>query len=186
DSRNISNPRPCSGMTTRSDQSILPQLLLAVQRLYERAPPDVDDLPTGLPWLSLVRRAMPTAVGRGMLQPSVCLRVQGDKEMLVGERVLRYGPGAYVQAAMPIPVSGRIVRASDAEPYYGIRIDLDPKEVAELILQMELPVPPVPDDAPVVTVEAAADLLLEAFLRLLRLVGCARERDLAVLGRLLK
>jgi len=91
-----------------------------------------------------------------------------------------------VQAAMPIPVSGRIVRASDAEPYYGIRIDLDPKEVAEFILQMELPVPPVPDDAPVVTVEAAADLLLEAFVRLLRLLSRARERDLAVLGRLLK
>ena len=53
-----------------------------------------------------------------------------------------------MQAALPIPVSGRIVRASDAEPYYGIRIDLDPKEVAEFILQMELPVPPVPDEAP--------------------------------------
>ena len=173
-------------MTSRSDQSSLAQLLLAVQRLYASAPSGLDDVPTALPWLSLVRRATPTPVGRGMLQPSVCLLVQGDKEMLVGERVLRYGPGAYVQAAMPIPVSGRIVRASDAEPYYGIRIDLDPKEVAEFILQMELPVPPVPDDAPVVTVEAAADLLLEAFLRLLRLLSRARERDLAVLGRLLK
>jgi AraC-like DNA-binding protein len=171
-------------MTGRSDQSILPQLLLAVQRLYERAPPDVDDLPTGLPWLSLVRRAMPTAVGRGMLQPSVCLMVQGDKEMLVGERVLRYGPGDYVQAAMAIPVSGRIVRASDAEPYYGIRIDLDPKEVASFILEMRLPVPAERDEAPVVTVEPAEDALLEAFLRLLRLLD--RARDLAVLGRLLK
>ena len=171
-------------MTGRSDPSILAQLLLAVQRLYERAPPDVDDLPTGLPWLSLVRRAMPTAVGRGMLQPSVCLMVQGDKEMLVGERVLRYGPGDYVQAAMAIPVSGRIVRASDAEPYYGIRIDLDPKEVASFILEMRLPVPAIRDEAPVVTVEPAEDALLEAFLRLLRLLD--RARDLAVLGRLLK
>src|ERR1700739_3179998 len=186
DSSNIWNLKPCSAMATRSDQSLLAELLLAVRQLYERARPDVDDLPTGLPWLSLVRRAMPTAVGRGMLQPSVCLMVQGGKESLVGRPFRRYGPGDYVQAAMPIPVSGRIVRASGAEPYYGIRIDLDPKEVAEFILQIELPVPPVPDDAPVVTVEAAADLLLEAFLRLLRLLNRARERDLAVLGRLLK
>jgi AraC-like DNA-binding protein len=119
-----------------------------------------------------------------MLQPSVCLMVQGDKEMLVGERVLRYGPGDYVQAAMAIPVSGRIVRASDAEPYYGIRIDLDPKEVAAFILEMRLPVPAERDEAPVVTVEPAGDALLEAFLRLLRLLD--RARDLAVLGRLLK
>lgn len=173
-------------MTSHSDPSILSQLLLAVQRLYTSAPSGRDDLPTALPWLSLVRRATPTAVGRGMLQPSVCLLVQGDKEMLVGERVLRYGPGAYVQAAMPIPVSGRIVRASEAEPYYGIRIDLDPKEVAAFILEMELPVPSERDETPVVTVEPAADALLEAFLRLLRLLDRARERDLAVLGRLIK
>jgi AraC-like DNA-binding protein len=171
-------------MTNRSDPSILAQLLLAVQRLYELAPSDVDDLPTGLPWLSLVRRAMPTEVGRGMLQPSVCLLVQGDKEMLVGERVLRYGPGAYVQAGVAIPASGRIVQASDAEPYYGIRIDLDPREVAAFILEMQLPVPAERDEAPVVTVEPAGDALLEAFLRLLRLLD--RPRELAVLGRLLK
>jgi AraC-like DNA-binding protein len=171
-------------VANRSDQSILAELLLAVQRLYECAPSGVDDLPTGLPWLSLVRRAIPTAVGRGMLQPSVCLMVQGDKEMLVGERVLRYGPGTYVQAGMPIPVSGRIVRASDDEPYYGIRIDLDPKEVAAFILEMQLPLPAERDEVPVVTVEPAGDALLEAFLRLLRLLD--RARDLAVLGRLLK
>jgi AraC-like DNA-binding protein len=171
-------------MTNRSDPSLLAQLLLAVQRFYEVAPSGADDLPTGLPWLSLVRRTMPTAVGRGMLQPSVCLMVQGDKEMLVGERVLRYGPGAYVQAGIAIPVSGRIVRASDAEPYYGIRIDLDPKEVAAFILEMQLPLLAERDEAPAVTVEPAGDALLEAFLRLLRLLD--RAGDLAVLGRLLK
>jgi AraC-like DNA-binding protein len=171
-------------MTHRSDHPILAQLLMAVQRLYEVAPSGVDDLPSGLPWLSLVRRTIPTGVGRGMLQPSVCLMVQGDKEMLVGERVLRYGPGAYVQAGLAIPVSGRIMRASDAEPYYGIRIDLDPKEVAAFILEMQLPVAAERDEAPVVTVEQAGDALLEAFLRLLRLLD--RAGDLAVLGRLLK
>jgi AraC-like DNA-binding protein len=170
----------------RSDPPILARLLLAVQRLYASAPSGPDDLPTPLPWVSLVRRATPTAVGRGMLQPSVCLLVQGDKEMLVGERVLRYGPGAYVQAAMPIPVSGRIVRASDAEPYYGIRIDLDPKQVAAFILEMELPVRSEREETPVVTVEPAADAMLEAFLRLLLLLDRARAGDLPVLGRLLK
>ena len=173
-------------MTSRSDQSSLPDLLSTMQRLYEVASPGVDDLPTGLPWVSLVRRTVPTGVGRGMLQPSVCLLVQGDKEMLVGDRVLRYGPGAYVQAAMPIPVSGRIVRASATEPYYGIRIDLDPKEVAAFVLEMQLPVAAEWGEAPVVTVEPAEGGLLEAFLRLLRLLGRAGGRELAVLGRLLK
>ena len=46
-------------MARQSDQPILANLLQAVQRLYEGASSGVDDLPTGLPWVSLVRRATP-------------------------------------------------------------------------------------------------------------------------------
>jgi AraC-like DNA-binding protein len=171
-------------MASPSDPTLLDQLLLAVRRLYARAPSGGDDLTTGLPWLGLVRRTTPAGAGRGMVQPSACLLLQGEKEMLVGERVLRYGPGAYVQAGTAIPVSGRIVRGSAAEPYYGIRIGLDPKEVAAFVLEMQLPLRAQHDGAPMVSVETAGDALLESLLRLLRLLD--RPRDLPVLGRLLQ
>jgi acyl-CoA reductase-like NAD-dependent aldehyde dehydrogenase len=58
--------------------------------------------------------------------------------MLVGQQVLRYGPGCYVQAGMAMPVSGQVTRASEAAPYYGIRVDVDPKEVAAFVLEMRL------------------------------------------------
>jgi len=49
--------------------------------------------------------------------------------MPVGEHVLRYGADCYVPAGATAPVSGQVVRASEAESYYGIRVDLDPKAV---------------------------------------------------------
>lgn len=171
-------------MTRHCDQPLLTQLQQAVAHRFACAAASPDDLATELPWLTLIRRTGPTPTGRGMLQPSMCLLVQGEKEMLVGQRLLRYGPGCYVQAGVAMPVSGRIVEASAQQPYYGLRVDLNPKEIAAFILDMQLPVPPERDDVPVVSVEPASDLLLEVFARLLRLLS--RPKDAPVLGRLLK
>jgi len=170
-------------MNSRSERELLGQLLKAVSRRFDEAD-DVDDLSTALPWLKLIRRRGPTAIGRGMLEPSMCLMLQGEKQMLVGERVLRYGAGCYVQAGTTIPVSGQVVRASEAEPYYGIRVDLDPRELASFLLEMQVPMPSRGVDPPLVSVEIAGAALLEAFERLLRLLD--RPSDLPVLARLLK
>ena len=171
-------------MTDDSDISLLDRLRGLVDRAMHAAPGGDLDLATGLPWLYLIRRAAPTPVGRGILSPSVCLLVQGEKEMLVGQQVLRYGPGCYVQAGVALPVSGQVTRADAAAPYYGIRIDVDPKEVAAFILEMRLQLPMNGDDPPAVTVERADEAMLDVFVRLLRLLEW--PADLPVLGRLLK
>lgn len=171
-------------MTNLSEHALLGQLrTLVASRLGDTAGDELD-LVTGLPWLWLIRRAKPTPVGRGILMPSVCLLVQGEKEMLVGQQVLRYGPASYVQAGVAMPVSGQVLQADADAPYFGIRIDIDPKEVAAFVLEMlpDLPRPSV--DPPAVTVERADDAMLETFVRLLRLLD--RPQDIPVLGRLLK
>ena len=176
-------------MTNDSEMSLVERLCGLVGRAMHGAPGGDVDLATSLPWLWLIRRPAPTPVGRGILSPSVCLLVQGEKEMLVGQQVLRYGPGCYVQAGVALPVSGQVTRASVAAPYYGIRVDIDPKEVAAFILEMRLQLPADDDDrpggdAPAITVERADDAMLDVFLRLLRLLE--RPRDAPVLGRLMK
>lgn len=175
-------------MTTRSD-SDLPQALPALTALVERRmagqPGGALDLATALPWLTLIRRPAPTPVGRGILTPSICLLVQGAKEMLVGQQVLRYGPGSYVQAGIAMPVSGQVTRASAAAPYYGIRVDFAPKEIAAFMLEMGMPAqPPAAVAAPAVSVEHAGGAVLDLLLRVLRLLE--RPQDLDVLGRLAK
>lgn len=171
-------------MTNDSEFDLLGQLRSLVEKAMRGAGAGVLDLATDLPWLWLVRRPAPTPAGRGILSPSVCLLLQGEKEMLVGQRVLRYGPGCYVQAGAAMPVSGQVTRASEAAPYYGIRVDIDPKEVAAFVLEMRLQLAADDADPPAITVERADEAMLEVFVRVLRLLE--RPRDLAVLGRLLK
>jgi AraC-like DNA-binding protein len=171
-------------MMNDSELNLLGQLRGLIEKAMRGAGAGVLDLATDLPWLWLVRRPAPTPAGRGILSPSVCLLVQGEKEMLVGQRVLRYGPGCYVQAGVAMPVSGQVTRASAEAPYYGIRIEIDPKEVAAFVLEMRLRLPIEDADPPAITVERADEAMLEVFVRLLRLLD--RPRDLPVLGRLLK
>ncbi|NIA57998.1 AraC family transcriptional regulator [Massilia sp. TW-1] len=171
-------------MTNESELHSLGRLRDLVEKAMQGAGAGSLDLATDLPWLWLVRRPAPTPAGRGILSPSVCLLVQGEKEMLVGQQVVRYGPGCYVQAGMAMPVSGQVTRASEAAPYDGIRIDVDPKEVAAFVLEMRLQLAGGDVDPPVVTVERADDATLDVFVRLLRLLE--RPRDVPVLGRLLK
>jgi len=171
-------------MTNDSELHSLGRLRDLIEKAMQGAGAGSLDLATDLPWLWLVRRPAPTPAGRGILSPSVCLLVQGEKEMLVGQQVLRYGPGCYVQAGMAMPVSGQVTRASEAAPYYGIRVDVDPKEVAAFVLEMRLQLAGGDVDPPVVTVERADDAMLDVFVRLLRLLE--RPRDVPVLGRLLK
>jgi AraC-like DNA-binding protein len=171
-------------MTNDSELTLLGQLRGLVDKAMRGVGAGVMDLATDLPWLWLVRRPAPTPAGRGILSPSVCLLVQGEKEMFVGQRVLRYGPGCYVQAGVAMPVSGQVTCASAAAPYYGIRVDIDPKEVAAFVLEMRLQLPVEEADPPAITVERADEAMLEVFVRLVRLLD--RPRDLPVLGRLLK
>lgn len=171
-------------MTNRSENSLVDQLRILVETAFCGVGADRLDLPTALPWLCLLRRPARTPAGRGILSPSVCLLVQGEKEMLVGQQVLRYDPGCYVQAGVAMPVSGQVTRASAAAPYYGIRIDVDPREVAALGLEMGRQFPTDQADPPAVTVERADEAMLEVFIRLIRLLD--RPRDLPVLGRLVK
>ena len=142
------------------------------------------EIPSMLPYLSFIRIARPTEMSHGILRPSMCLVVQGEKRLLIGKSVTRYGGGAYVVSAIDMPVSGQVTDASRGKPYLGVRIDLDPRELSDVIIDAELTVPNSAASRVGAYVEQADDALHDAFLRLVRLL--ATPRNAAPLGRLIK
>ncbi len=170
-------------MTTPSSTT-LQTLRRAVRRHFAGVPAGQRDVATSIPWLTFIRIAAPTPTGQGMLEPSMCLLVQGQKQLLLGQDVLDYGAGSYVLSAVDMPVSGQVTHATATQPYLGIRIDLDPKEVAAFLLEMEPAVAPAQQGRPAAYIEQADAALLDVFRRLVDLLD--RPRDVAVLARLLK
>lgn len=171
-----------------ADSSNLPNLLTLlcaeVAPYFDGVPATQRDVATAIPYLSFIRLSQPTALSRGMLEPSMCLVVQGRKKVLIGNKVSHYGVGSYVLSAIDMPVSGQIVEASADAPYFGIRIDLDPREIAALIIEMNIPAPPRRILRAGAYVEESDRELQETFLRLLRLLR--KPKDIPALSRLLK
>jgi AraC-like DNA-binding protein len=100
---------------------------------------------TAIPFLSLLHASQPTPVTRGVLKPSCCMILQGSKRLHLASEVLDYGPGEYLVVSVDLPASGHVIVASSDEPYLLLNIELDPQEIAAVVLEakidMEAPEP---------------------------------------------
>ncbi|CAM3661648.1 AraC family transcriptional regulator [Rahnella bruchi] len=155
-----------------------------VLRAFSPLPPEENSCPTALPWLSFIRFTHPTALNKGMLEPSMCLILQGQKKVLIGTDVVEYGAGSYLFSAIDMPVSGQVTQASEDHPYLGIRIDLDLKEMADLMIDMQLDQRLIPKSGSATYVAKSDDFLADAFLRLVTMLDI--PQDLQALGQLVK
>jgi AraC-like DNA-binding protein len=168
-----------------SDTSATLELLRAeVLGFFRGVPESQRDFRTLIPYLSFIRLSRPTELTRGILEPSMCMVIQGRKRILIGREITYYGSGSFALSAIDMPVSGQVVEASAAVPYLGVKIELDPKEVAALIIEADLAVPESPGARMGAYVDESDPDLQDAFLRLVRLLR--KPQDLAVLSGLVK
>ncbi|MFF5234997.1 AraC family transcriptional regulator N-terminal domain-containing protein [Dactylosporangium sp. NPDC000521] len=124
---------------------------------------------------------VPTTYGK-----VVALVGQGTKRFALGDRVYDYHAGQYLVASVDMPVTAYFAKASPELPGLGVGLDLHPSAIAELLLQA------APGDLPDIgraappglAVSTAPAELVEAFVRLLRLLD--RPRDISVLAPLIK
>jgi AraC-like DNA-binding protein len=68
--------------------------------------------------------------------PALCIIVRGAKTVIVGQEVYQYDASRMLVFSVALPVAAQITRASHAEPYLGLRLDLDPHKIAELVLRV--------------------------------------------------
>jgi AraC-like DNA-binding protein len=134
---------------------------------------------------SVDRPAPPASSTSGTV---LALIVQGAKSLAVGDRLYEYRAGQYLVASVDLPVTGHFTEASPAEPALGLGLTLRPAAVAELLHSAPADdLPPAVRTAatpPGIAVSDASGELLDAVVRLLRLLE--RPRDRAVLAPMIK
>ncbi|RPF20502.1 AraC family transcriptional regulator [Myceligenerans xiligouense] len=118
----------------------------------------------------------------------LALVAQGAKRLAVGDTVHEYGAGQFLVTSVELPVSGQFLDASPEQPALGFGLLLRPEVVAELMLN-----PAAADFGraargesapPAVVVGHASDRLVDAAVRMLRLLE--RPRDIPVLAPLIE
>jgi AraC-like DNA-binding protein len=123
----------------------------------------------------------PTPPVSGLFEPKICLVLQGAKQIMIGEQVLRYDPATFFIASVELPVTGCIVEATPERPYMGLTLGLNRDAIAALISE-------VPGRAEAETqafaVSAVTPELLDPWLRLLGLLET--PEDINVLAPLIE
>lgn len=135
---------------------------------------------TDFPPLSLIRSSEDAVPVYTVYEPSICLVAQGSKLVLLGDEAYRYGPSQYFAVSVDLPISGQVTEASSEHPYLAVRLRIDPQQVLELLREKEDGSAARISTARGLYVSEAASGMLDAFLRLVRLLET--PEDLPVLA----
>jgi AraC-like DNA-binding protein len=112
-------------------------------------------------------------------KPVLALVAQGAKRSALGDHIFDYHAAQYLVVTVDLPLTSQITRASSAEPFLAFGLPLQPALIAQLLLEAG-PAAGRPHDGPGIATSDADDELLDAIVRLLRLLD--EPRDLQVLS----
>ncbi|MGB8648661.1 MAG: AraC family transcriptional regulator [Anaerolineae bacterium] len=125
--------------------------------------------------LHLHRASSPTELVHGVTNPAFCVVAQGRKEILLGNKRYQYDPAHYLLTTVELPVVSQVIEASQKRPYLSIRLDLDPSLVGSVMVEAGHSSPKNPTDAMAIDVSPLEASLLDAVVRLGRLLDSPAE-----------
>ena len=139
---------------------------------------------TAIPELKFWRFSNPTEPAPVIQQPAVYVVVQGRKQVAVGDRTYVYDPSQYLAVSLEVPAVANVLEASPDAPYLCLTLRVDARELAALLVETGQPAPRANHDGRAVFVSALEAPLLDALLRLVRLLDA--PQDIPVLAPLVR
>jgi AraC-like DNA-binding protein len=137
---------------------------------------------TAIPSLYFSRYSNVTGPNYGVHNPSLCIVVQGMKEVLLAQDRFRYGPADYLVASVHLPIIGQVTEASSEVPYLSLKLEFTPSQILEVLSDSEVRVTPKENAKRAMYVSKIELSLLDAVIRLTRLLD--NPKDIPVLAPL--
>jgi len=170
-------------MANRGEKARVEALCNELATLIERMTSTDGRRNTALPELTFWRFSNPTAPAQVVQQPAVYIVVQGRKQIVVADETYTYDPSQYLAVSLELPAIGRVVKATPDKPYLCMTLEVDARELASLIVEAGLPAPHDAHDGRALYVSPLDSTLLDALLRLVRLLDA--PKDIPVLAPLI-
>jgi AraC-like DNA-binding protein len=139
----------------------------AVRRYTELHAGSDGVAPSPIPGLTTVRTCVPTGLVHGIPCPLVCLVLQGSKRVSFGVQSFDFHPGDSLLITADVPTVSQVTRASLAEPYLALVLELDTAIIAELATRIA---EAAPDGGLPIRLERTDDDVAAVALRLMRLL----------------
>jgi AraC-like DNA-binding protein len=140
--------------------------------------------PTAVAELTFWRFSNPTEPAQVLQEPAVYVVVQGRKQVVVGGETYVYDPTQYLAVSLELPAISSVLEATPDKPYLCLTLRVDARELASLLVETGRPTPRDDHDGRALYVSALETPLLEALLRLVRLLDT--PLDIPVLAPLIR
>src|SRR5262245_43159989 len=141
-------------------------------------------LMTAISGLSLYRRDAPTQPTSSMQEPSLCVIAQGVKRVLLGDDTYVFDVHHFLITSVDLPTVVQIIQASREKPYLSLLLKLDQREMAQLMVDSNLPPPRAQQSSRGMAIGEVTLPLLSACQRLIDLL--AAPQDIPILASLIQ
>jgi AraC-like DNA-binding protein len=94
----------------------------------------------------------------------------GENNRSIGDQVLSFDAGSYFIVPVDLPAIGQIEPAGIGRPYLAVSLALEPAIVAAMLAELENTTAPVTPDGPCHTVSGLTPDLINAWLRMMKLI----------------
>ncbi|MBT2696132.1 AraC family transcriptional regulator [Bacillus sp. ISL-40] len=138
---------------------------------------------TAIPSLFFSRYSNETGPNYGVYKPSLCIVVQGMKEVLLSQERFQYGPADYLVASVKLPITGQVTEASFQVPYLALKIEFTASQILEVLRESEMGVDKKENAKRGMYVSKIEPFLLDTVTRLARLLD--NPKDIPVLAPLI-
>jgi len=110
----------------------------------------------------------------------LCIVAQGAKTVIVGQDVYEYDASRMIVFSVALPVASQITQASYSEPYLALKLDLEPRRIADLVLKVyPHGLPPVQEKERRAVYVTPADVsIVNAAARLMECLGKPGDAEL--------
>ncbi|MFT3809611.1 MAG: AraC family transcriptional regulator [Micropepsaceae bacterium] len=140
--------------------------------------------PTLLPRVSLHRETGTEGKLHTVYKPTVCFVVQGRKQTTSGKEIYEYGAGNYLVVSVEVPLIAQVLEASQERPLLCLLLELDASILGSLLADGDFDRKGRGKSRAPVSVERATPDLVDALIRLVRLLD--HPEEIPVMGPLLE
>jgi AraC-like DNA-binding protein len=162
-------------MTTQPDEPRVATLCAELAVLLAGRTGSDGGHPTAIPELTFWRFSNPTEPAQVIQEPAVYVVVQGRKQVIVDGETYVYDPSQYLAVSLAVPATGNVVEATPEAPYLCLTLRVDPREIAALLIETGRATPRDDHDGRALFVSALEAPLLDALLRLVRLLDAPHD-----------
>jgi AraC-like DNA-binding protein len=112
---------------------------IGLARAIRRFAQTDGDHKTAIPALTLHRRSAPTEPLHCIYHLGLGVVAQGGKQVMLGDESIDYNPGQSMLTTIDLPVVSHVRRASVRDPFLGLMLKLDLREILQLAADMDAP-----------------------------------------------